>query len=119
MKMWSRGLGRTELKMDFGKYVAIADPESKGIQILGQIKDPVNWEFKITMQPEDVAGMLKIFFTWPTLKMVILHVFKLLDFVKHRKEFGEKGVNLEEKVNAAYDQMMCKSKPKLSQSVTG
>ena len=60
MKLWSKGLGRTELKMDFRTYQVTQAPDSSNVFISGNITDPVNWEFRITMTPEDVAGLIKI-----------------------------------------------------------
>jgi len=51
MKLWSRGLGKTEVLMDFRHYKTVKDPESENVFIIGSMQDPVNWEFKITFTP--------------------------------------------------------------------
>ena len=107
MKLWSRGLGRTELNMDFRYYMAKGDPETEDVLIIGNITDPVQWEFKITLGPEDIPGMTKIFFNFCVIKLVIKNLYKYVIYLFNRRKYVEAaGANLEEKVEAAYVQMM-------------
>lgn len=71
MKLWSRGLGKTELNMDFRYYKVKKDLYSDNVFIIGKITDPVDWEFKITLGPEDIPGMTKIFFNFGVIKLLI------------------------------------------------
>jgi hypothetical protein len=107
MKLWSRGLGKTELKMDFRYYRIKKDPESDNVFIVGRITDPVDWEFKITIDPEDIPGMAKIFFNSGVIKLLIKNLHKYIIYLFNRKKYIEKaGHDIEEKVNAAYAGMM-------------
>lgn len=113
MKVWSRGLGRTELNVDCRYYKVRKDPEgSDNIMIIGTLTDPVNWEFKATIQPEDVPGMMMIFFHWPVIKLVIKNAVKYLIYLFNRDKYEVKGVDVFEKVSKAYDQVMNRAKPK-------
>ena len=111
MKLWSRGLGKTEVYMDFRQYHTIKDPDSGQLLIIGKMQDPVDWEFKITLQPEDMGGIVKmalnrhmIFFVLRNLHQYIVYLFK-------RKSFQDNGTEMADKVNSAYDQVM-KGRPR-------
>ena len=58
MKLWSRGLGKQELKMDFMKY----DVRREGHEVVisGRITDPVNWDFWIRFDENDVPGLIRV-----------------------------------------------------------
>jgi hypothetical protein len=57
MRIWSRGLGKRELVMDLTKC-EIAREGDRYI-LKGTVVEPVNWEFRITMEPEDVPGLIR------------------------------------------------------------
>ncbi len=107
MKLWSRGLGTTEISMDFRSYKVVKDPETGNVHIIGTMKEPVNWEFRITMEPDDIPGFIKMALNLSVLSMGIRNVYKYITYLLHRTDFEPPdGENLEEKVNAAYNQMM-------------
>jgi hypothetical protein len=58
MKLWSRGLGKQELKMDFMNYDVRRDGQE--VVISGRITDPVNWEFWIRFDEDDVPGLIRV-----------------------------------------------------------
>ncbi len=58
MKLWSRGLGKQELKMDFMKYDVHRDGQE--VVVSGRITDPVNWEFWIRFDEDDVPGLIRV-----------------------------------------------------------
>ena len=62
MKVWSKGLGKIELVLDFEKYWVEREKGENGdtLYIKGTITDPVVWDFKITMTEEDIPGLMKI-----------------------------------------------------------
>ncbi len=112
MKLWSRGLGTTELRMDFRYYKVSGDPDTGNVLVSGTITDPVNWEFRITMEPEDIPGFMKIFFNFSLIKLGIKNVFRYVLYLFNRKKYAGTGdVDIEEKVNRAYEQMMKRSRP--------
>ena len=47
MKLWSRGLGKTEINMDLRYYKLVKDEETGGVTIIGNMQSPVTWEFTI------------------------------------------------------------------------
>ena len=110
MKLWSRGLGRTEVSMDFRYYTVVKDKEDGSVCILGNMRDPVNWEFRIVMEPEDIAGFMKMAFHWSIIWLVIKNAFKYFIYLFNRKKFEEEG-DLEQKVLSAYDTLMRRSRP--------
>ena len=58
MKLWSRGLGKEQLKMDFMRYAI--SKEGQEIVISGRITDPVNWDFWIRFDEDDVPGLVHV-----------------------------------------------------------
>lgn len=117
MKLWSRGLGTTEITMDFREYEVLTDPETGNITIIGTMKDPVNWEFKITMEPDDIPGFMKILFNMGVLRLGINNAHKFLGYLKNRDQFKDPaGTCLEEKVNSAYDTMMRRNRARTRKS---
>ena len=105
MKLWSRGLGKTEIFMDFRYCKTIKDAETGNIVIIGNMRTPVTWEFKITFQPEDIGGIMKAFFCPSMLFFAIKNLPQYLFYLINRNKFKTEG-NLVDKVNAAYEQCM-------------
>ena len=111
MKLWSRGLGTTEITMDFREYKIKKDPDSDRIFVIGTMKEPVNWEFKMTMEPEDIPGFMKMLFNISVLRLGLNNAHKYLGYLYNRKKFiADDGQDLEEKVNSAYENMMKRTK---------
>ena len=112
MKLWSRGLGRTEVLMDFRYYKTIKDPASDNVYIIGSMRDPVNWEFRITLTPEDVPGLIKTFFNLSLIKLLIMNIHQYFIYLTSRKKYIDNdGADLEIKVNDAYEQVMYGRRP--------
>ncbi len=57
MRIWSRGLGKRELLMDLSKCEITR--EGDRYILTGTVVSPVNWEFRITMEPQDVPGLMR------------------------------------------------------------
>lgn len=113
MKLWSRGLGTTEITMDFRSYQVVKDLDSENIYIIGTMQDPVNWEFRITVTPDDIPGFLKIAANLSVLAMGIKNAYKFVTYLLNRHDFeGDDPKELEKKVNAAYEQMMRRNRPR-------
>jgi hypothetical protein len=112
MKLWSRGLGKTEVLMDFRYYKTVKDPESENVFIVGSMQDPVNWEFRITLTPEDVPGMIKTFFNFSIIRLLIKNIPRYFIYLWNRKKFMENDASdLEKRVNDAYEQVMYGRRP--------
>jgi len=113
MKMWSRGLGRTELFMDLVTCQVKPDRETGAIIIYGNVKEPVNWEFKGTIYPEDIAGIMKLILNISVLKLVLRNLRRYFVYAWKSRSLKNKDEVLEDKVNSAYDQIMRRGRPGL------
>ena len=87
MKVWSRGLGKTELKVDLRYFEATKDPNSDNVFIIGNITDPVNWEFKATLEPIDVAGFIKFAFKLSVIKLVLMNIYRYIVYLFKRNQY--------------------------------
>jgi len=105
MKLWSRGLGKTEIYMDFRYYKTLKDPQTGNILIIGNMQTPVTWEFKITVQPEDIGGVMKALLCPSMLFFTIKHLPQYLSYLFNRNKYKLKE-DIVEKVNSTYEQIM-------------
>ena len=107
MKLWSRGLGRTEVTMDFRYYKVIKDKKTGDVVIIGNMQDPVTWEFTMKMEPDDIAGVMKILFSFSMLAFVFKNAFRYIKYLFERKKFIlDDDEDLETKVLGTYEKMM-------------
>ena len=105
MKLWSRGLGKQEILMDFRYCKTLKDPETGNMMVIGNMQRPVTWEFKITFQPEDIGGIVKLVFCPSMLFFAIKNLPHYLVYLMSRNKYKPEG-NLVDRVNAAYEQCM-------------
>ena len=84
MKLWSRGLGKQELIMDFMAYDIRR--EGQEVVISGRITDPVNWEFWIRFDEDDVPGLIRVAKNPSVIGMVSRHWFKKVFLFWRRPE---------------------------------
>lgn len=107
MKLWSRGLGRTEVTMDFRYYKVIKDPKSGEVIVIGKMQDPVTWEFTMKLEPCDVAGIMKLFFSSAMLGYVFKNMYRYISYLFNRKKYVLEGdEDLEQKVLGTYAKMI-------------
>jgi len=107
MKVWSRGLGKTELLVDLRYFEARKDANSDNVSIIGNITDPVNWEFRATLEPVDVAGFIKFALKLCVIELVLKNIYRYIVYLFKRNQYKYKDhANLEERVRASYDRMM-------------
>ena len=92
--------------MDFRRYKTVRDPDTGNMMLIGSMQDPVNWEFKIILQPEDIGGIMKSVFNFSMLKFIVKNLHQYLIYLFNRKVFVESEEDIIEKVNSAYDQVM-------------
>jgi hypothetical protein len=87
MKLWSRGLGKQQLKMDFMRYEITQDGDE--IVISGRITEPVNWDFWIRFDEDDVPGLIRVAKNRKLVRMVLRRYLKkigrILLFWRRRK----------------------------------
>ncbi|MBA4367461.1 MAG: hypothetical protein C0403_07465 [Desulfobacterium sp.] len=108
MLLWSKGLGQTEVYMDFRHYRTIQDPDSGNVLIVGKMQNPVTWEFVITLQPEDIAGIIKSLFTFPMIRFVIRNFYQYFVFLFNRKKFAPKDGDFVSKIRKSHLHMVKK-----------
>ena len=111
MQVWSRGLGRTELSMNPALCQVKADPETGEVIVYGNVTEPVNWEFKGIITPEDVPGFIRLAFSFCMLKLIFLNLYRYGVYLFKRltgrvEEKAEDTDILVDKVNVAYEQVM-------------
>ncbi len=110
MLLWSKGLGQTEVYMDFRHYRTVRDPDSRNVLIMGKMQSPVTWEFVITMQPEDIAGVMKSLFTFPMIRFVIRNLYQYIVFLLKRKTFADQDQDFLPKIRKSYLYMVKKQR---------
>jgi len=85
MKLWSRGLGKQELKMNLMDYDV--SREGREVVISGRITDPVNWDFWIRFDEDDVPGLVRVATNRKVIGLVARRWFKkLLPFRRRHAE---------------------------------
>jgi len=89
MKLWSRGLGKQQLKMDLMRYEITQEGEE--IVISGRIVEPVNWDFWIRFNEDDVPGLIRVAKNRKLIRMVLRRYLRkigrfFLFWRRHKKE---------------------------------
>ena len=106
MKLWSRGLGKTEINMDLRYYKIVRDEETGGVTIIGNMQSPVTWEFTIKLEPEDIAGIVQLAMNPPLWAFVAKNLMQIPEFIKNRSDFVlEDADSLEQRVMEVYKKM--------------
>jgi hypothetical protein len=89
MKIWSKGLGRMTLSMNFNNYYA--EYADGNLYIKGKITDPVYWNFVMTITADDIPGLANILFKQMFMKYLFSNLYQIPQFVFNkifrRKEF--------------------------------
>lgn len=96
MKMWSQGLGKNELVVDFRNYKVVRDEtvdDTPETVIKGITNEPVTWEFQVRLCGEDLSGMMNVFFKPATLFFVLVNLKQIFIFffqkIFNKKLFAE------------------------------
>ena len=92
------------INFNFRYYETMKDPVTKNILIIGSMQEPVPWEFKVTLQPEDIGGVMKAVFNTSMKWFIIKNLPQYLIYLAKRKELRLE--DIDSKVNNAYDQVM-------------
>jgi hypothetical protein len=96
MRIWSTGLGERELVLDFAKS-KLAREEGK-VLVRGTIEEPVQWNFEITLDKDDVVGLLHVMATTAVIRHFVRNVTGIFKFVWNKfimRRMGGKGVSIE------------------------
>jgi hypothetical protein len=106
MKLWSRGLGKTEIDMDLRYYKLVKDEETGGVTIIGNMQSPVTWEFTIKLEPEDIAGIVGLALNPPLWSFIAKNLMQVPLYFKNRSEFMvEDADKLEQRIMDVYKKM--------------
>jgi len=97
--------------MDCRYYKVKSDPAGDNIHIVGKITDPVNWEFRVTLEPDDIPGLIKMFMNYCIIKLTVKNMYKYILYLFSRRKYAEAaGYDIEATVDNAYMQMMTERK---------
>jgi hypothetical protein len=106
MKLWSRGLGKTEINMDLRYYKLVRDEETGGVTIIGNMQSPVTWEFTIKLEPEDIAGIVQLALNPPLWSFIAKNLMQIPLYLKNRSDFIlEDAETLEKRIMDVYKKM--------------
>jgi len=72
MRVWSKGLGNMTLKFDFN--ASQTNWEKDDLTITGWIRDPVVWNYRITIEDPDIIAFLKVVISRHVLRFVLRSV---------------------------------------------
>ncbi len=78
MKMWSQGLGKIELEVD-GRYMDVVK-EDDDTMITGVTDAPVEWKFEVTLEKDDLPGLMHIAFKKNTLIFLLRNMPQAFGF---------------------------------------
>lgn len=87
MKMWSQGLGKNELVVDFRHYKVVEEVNKENVRetiIKGITNEPVKWEFLIRMNRDDFSGLMNIVFKPATLFFAMKNIHRVFIFLFNR-----------------------------------
>lgn len=83
MRMWSQGLGKNELVVDFKNYKVVEEISQDNVKetvVRGITNEPVQWEFQARICEEDFSGFMNIFFKPATLFFALKNIHRIILF---------------------------------------
>ena len=95
MRVWSQGLGKQELVLEFAKSNVVRE-EGK-VFIRGIVQEPVNWQFEITIDAADVPGFYHVLFSVPVLRFSLKNLGDLFRFINDKFIARRMGMKAEDK----------------------
>jgi len=83
MTVWSRGLGKHPLKLDFAKCDVIR--EGNEVLIKGILRNSgIIWDCRVTFTKEDIPGLLHFAFSFAVLRHFARNMTGIFTFIYHR-----------------------------------
>jgi len=82
MRIWSSGLGEQELVLDFAK--GNVTREGDEVIVRGIIKEPVDWNFEVTITREDVLGLLHVIVSAAVLRHFSRNMTGFFTFIRDK-----------------------------------
>lgn len=95
MRVWSQGLGKQELVLEFAKS-NVTREEGK-VFIRGVVQDPVNWQFEITIHGTDVPGFYHVLVSMAVLRFSLKNLGDIFKFFNDKFIARRMGLKGEEK----------------------
>jgi len=95
MRVWSQGLGKQELVLEFAKADIVRE-EGK-LYIRGIVQEPVNWNFEITIHGQDVPGFYHVLFSIPVLRFSLKNLGDVFKFINDKFIARRMGMKAEDK----------------------
>lgn len=86
MRFWSKGLGERELVIDLSKGNLTLE-EGK-VFMRGIIVEPVNWNYEVTLFPEDVRGILRVALSIRGIGYFMKNIAGVGTFISRRGKIG-------------------------------
>ena len=85
MKVWSQGLGRTELVFDFKECVRNGDE----VYLMGETTKPTKWQLKVTVFENDTPALMKVALSKKMIRLVVQlsSCFALIRLQYHSEQF--------------------------------
>ncbi len=99
MRVWSQGLGKQELVLEFAKSNVTREGDKTFIR--GIVQEPVNWQFEITISKEDVPGFYRVFFSIPILRFSLNNIKDVFKFINDKFIMRRMGMKPSENKSAS------------------
>lgn len=99
MRVWSQGLGKQELVLEFAK--SNVTREGGKIFIRGIVQEPVNWQFEITIYKEDVPGFYNVLFSIPVARFSLKNLKDVFKFINDKFIMRRMGLKPSESKSAS------------------
>ena len=107
MRFWSKGLGERELEIDLSKGNLTLE-EGK-VFMRGIIVKPVNWNYEVTLFPEDVRGILRVALSVKGISYFMKNIAGVGTFISKRGEMGTEMPKVEKEENKGETEVEQKS----------
>ena len=88
MRFWSKGLGERELVIDLSRG-NLTREEGK-VFILGIVKEPVAWNYEVTLFGEDVGGLLRVIVSVAGIVYFLKNITGVFTFISRLGKMGSK-----------------------------
>ena len=99
MRVWSQGLGKQELVLEFAK--SNVTREGGKIFIRGIVQEPVNWQFEITIHKEDVPVFYHVLFSIPVVRFSLNNIKDVFKFINDKFIMRRMGLKPSESKSAS------------------
>ena len=99
MRVWSQGLGKQELVLEFAK--SNITREGDKVFVRGIVQEPVNWQFEITISKEDVPGFYNVLVSTAVLRYILWNILGVFKFINDKFIMRQMGLKPSESKSAS------------------